>query len=86
MAKLIVELPDELHRALKGKAAEQQRTLKEIVTAMVREYVHEAYDGGGLAREGTGLCGSWSDARSTEEIVADIRAHRRWSSRGSRRG
>lgn len=84
MAKLIVELPEEIHKELKKKATLHHRTIKEVVTDLVEEY---------LAREGvtgelkeTGLCGEWEDTRTADEIITDIKRHRNWFGRGKARG
>ena len=39
MAKLIVELPEELHKELKKTAALSHRTIKNVVTDLVEEYI-----------------------------------------------
>jgi len=39
MAKLNVEIPDSLHKALKQKAVDQETTIKEILTDLVKHYV-----------------------------------------------
>lgn len=83
MAKLIVELPEELHKELKKTAALSHRTIKNVVTDLVEEYVLR-----GEKREEikeTGLCGRWEDSRSPQEIIADIRAHRNWLRKGKRK-
>ncbi|GFP35516.1 hypothetical protein HKBW3S43_01307 [Candidatus Hakubella thermalkaliphila] len=79
MGKLIVELPDELHEELKKAAVIDHRTLKDIVTGLIVSYLsHSKHGGNGRKAEKTGFCGSWEDERTAEEIVADIRAERRW--------
>lgn len=79
MGKLIVELPDDLHGELKKKAAVSHKTLKDIITGLISEYLHEPRRLT-QARK-TGLCGIWDDERSAEEILKDIKAHRRWFAR-----
>jgi len=76
MGKLIVELPDEIHEAIKRKAALSNKTIREIVTSLLNDY---------LSREGkteklqeTGFCGKWEDERTAEEIISDIKSHRKW--------
>jgi hypothetical protein len=76
MAKLIVELPDEIHRELKKTATLRNLTLKEVVTDLVKEYLARAEKS--VASAGTGLCGSWEDTRTAAAIIADIRKHRSW--------
>lgn len=83
MAKLIVELPEELHKELKKTAALSQRTIKNVVTDLVEEYISR-----GEKREEikeTGLCGTWEDTRSADAIIADIKAHRNWLRKGRRK-
>jgi len=76
MGKLIVELPDELHTQLKAHAAAGHMTLKVIVTSLLRQYLRQPR--GTRPRKATGLCGAWEDRRSPEELVAELRAARRW--------
>ena len=78
MAKLIVEVSDRLHRELKHKAVLRNLTIKEIVTRLVEDYLRRDEEGSAELTEGTGICGAWTDARSADEIIADIRAQRRW--------
>jgi hypothetical protein len=78
MRKLIIELPDDLHSELKKRAAMHQKTLRSIVTDLINVYISEPRNHV-LAHEETGLCGAWEDARSPEEIIKDIKSHRRWS-------
>jgi len=77
MGKLIVELPDDIHRELKKRAADSHKTLKDIVTELIRGYLWEKEKIALSAKE-TGLCGSWDDERTAEEIIRDIKNHRRW--------
>ena len=79
MGKLIVELPDALHGELKRKAAVSHKTLKDIVTELINGYLHEPEKP--VQTKKTGLCGSWDDERSAEEIIKDIKANRRWFAR-----
>jgi hypothetical protein len=80
VGKLIVELQDEVHRELKKKATNNHKTIKDIITVLVDEYLHAAKQRRGTTNK-TGLCGSWDDERSAEEIIKDIKAHRRWFAR-----
>jgi hypothetical protein len=77
MGKLIVELPDEIHGELKKKAAVNHKTLKDIITELIHEYLytHEKHV---PTKKMTGLCGSWDDERTAEEIIRDIKTHRKW--------
>lgn len=76
MGKLIVELPEETHKELKKKAIMHHRTLKEVVTDLVEEYLSE--DKGEKNLKETGLCGKWEDTRTPEAIIAEIKRHRNW--------
>ncbi len=77
MGKLIVELPDEIHGELKKKAAVNHKTLKDIITGLIQEYLY-ARGKQAPAKKKTGLCGSWDDERTADEIVKDIKIQRRW--------
>lgn len=79
MGKLIVELPDEIHREIKKKAIADHRTLKNIVTSLIHEYLLEERRMPTVKE--SGLCGSWDDERTAEEIIKDIKAQRRWFKR-----
>ena len=80
MRKLIVELPDEVHGELKRKAAITNKTLKDIISGLIQAYLAES--GKPESKPGkTGLCGRWDDDRTPEEIVKDIKTHRRWFAR-----
>ncbi|OHB77604.1 MAG: hypothetical protein A2Z34_00175 [Planctomycetes bacterium RBG_16_59_8] len=82
MKKLIVELPDPLHRRLRETALEENRTMKNIVTDLVAEYVVKPHPH--PAGDSAELRGSWDDPRPAEEIVADIMADRRWMTKRSK--
>jgi hypothetical protein len=77
MSKLIVELPDELHGELKKKAINDQKTIKEVITELIYEYISSPKNQTS-AKRNTGLCGSWEDERTADEIIKDIKTHRRW--------
>lgn len=83
MAKLIVELSEELHKELKKSATLNHRTIKDVVTDLVEEYISRGERKEDL--EETGLCGKWEDTRSAEEIIADIKTHRNWMKKGRRK-
>ncbi len=86
MAKLIVELPEEVHKELKRKATHEHRTIKDVVTDLVAGYLSLGREGTGRAGE-TGLCGGWEDTRTAAEILSDIKSHRKWfGRRTARRG
>jgi len=76
MGKLIVELPDELHARLKGQAMSNHQTLKVIVTSLLQHYL--SHPRAASPKKATGLCGSWKDRRSAQELLAALRASRRW--------
>lgn len=81
MGKLIVELPDEIHGELKKKAAISHRTLRDIITGLIHQYL-SAPEKRAMAKKATGLCGKWEDERTADEIIKDIKAHRKWFARG----
>ncbi len=68
MSKLIVEVPDEMHRELKKTALFSRRTVKTMVTEILHAFLAGEAKGKG-ARE-TGLCGRWDDPRSAAAILA----------------
>ncbi len=76
MGKLIVELPDEIHGELKKKAAISHKTLKNIITGLIHQYLSASEKK--AAKNKTGLCGRWEDERTADEIIKDIKAHRKW--------
>ncbi len=76
MGKLIVELPDEIHEAIKRKAALSSKTMKEIVTTLLNDYLSREEKTEKLQE--TGFCGKWEDKRTAEEIISDIKSHRKW--------
>ncbi|MBI4055083.1 MAG: hypothetical protein HY402_03000 [Elusimicrobia bacterium] len=79
MKKLIVELPDPLHESLRRKSALLDKTIKEIVTDLLRRFLAEPL--AGKVRE-TGLCGLWKDEPgSADEISKKILSGRRWPTR-----
>ena len=80
MSKLIVELPDKIHRELKKKAVTNHKTIKEIITELVCDYISSTKNQAPAKRK-TGLCGSWDDKRTADEIIDDIKTHRRWFAR-----
>ncbi len=84
MSKLIVELPEQLHRELKKRAVLHHRTIKEVMTGLVEGFLSHREEKK-RPRE-TGLCGAWQDVRAAEVIVADIKSHRRWFGKGMRKG
>lgn len=80
MGKLIVELPDEVHGELKKKAAADRKTLKDIISGLIHEYLYAPKKHVPTIKK-TGLCGGWSDERTADEIIKDIKTHRRWFTR-----
>ncbi|MFZ3136470.1 MAG: hypothetical protein WA126_03650 [Thermodesulfovibrionales bacterium] len=83
MGKLIVELSDEIHGELKKKATIHHKTLKEVITDLVNKYLSGMNEQTKTIKE-TGLCGSWEDERPADEIIKDIKAHRKWFVRNNR--
>jgi len=82
MGKLIVELPDEIHGELNRKAAINNKSLKEIVTSLIRKYL-SGEQKIAESKKGSDLCGRWEDERSAEQIIKDIKAHRHWFRRNN---
>lgn len=80
VGKLMVELPNNLHGELKKKAAAQHSTLKTIITDLIEDYL-SAPAKEQARGEKTGLCGTWDDERSAEEIIRDVRGRRTWFTR-----
>jgi len=76
MPKLIVEIPEHTHRALKRRALEEDRTLRSVVSELIEGYLEMSPTP--AQSRATGLCGSWRDNREADEIVAEVRAARRW--------
>ena len=76
MGKLIVELPDEIHGELKKRAAVDHKTLKNIVTELIHEYLYTPEKHVSTKKK-TCLCGSWDDKITAEEIIKDIKTHRK---------
>lgn len=81
MANLQIKgMDDELYAQIKAIAAAQNRSVSGQVVNLIKEY---------LAKEKTlrstktpaqvliELSGSWNDDRTADEIVADIKAHRK---------
>lgn len=77
MSKLIVELPEALHQELKKKASSSNETIKHVVTGLINQYLSAQAEKVAETSE-TGFCGAWQDARSAEDIVADIKKSRHW--------
>ncbi len=84
MGKLIVELPDEVHRELKKKAALRHQTIKNIVTDLLEDYLSKSDEKKEIKE--TGLCGRWEDKRTAEAIIEDIIVHRKWFGKTRRKG
>ena len=76
MSKLIVELLEEIHKGLKKKAKLHHRTIKQVVTDLVEDYLSREEEKKPLKE--TGLCGKWEDTLTAGEIVADIKNRRNW--------
>lgn len=83
MGKLIVEIPDEIHSELKRRALSDHKSMKEIITRLIQEYLSKTLKKNTTPKP-TGFCGRWEDDRTADEIIADIKAHRRWSTKRSR--
>ena len=83
MAKLIVELSEETHKALKKKVMLRQQTIKGVVTNLVEGYL--IHEGEKEEIKKTGLCGAWADTRTADEIITDLKRNRHWLIRENRR-
>lgn len=77
MKKLNVELPNEIHKSLKKKAVNGHKTINGIITKLVDEYLYTT-EKHVIVKKETGLCGSWDDDRTADEIIKDIKISRRW--------
>ncbi len=84
MGKLIVELSEETHKALKHRAALNHRTIKRVVTELLEEYLLRGEEK--KRPKETGFCGAWGDARTAEAIILDIKTHRHWFGKGRGKG
>ena len=84
MSKLIVEIPDQLHSQLRKAAALNERTLRDILMDLVQDYLARQRDAKSLRN--TGLCGTWKDDRTADEIIMDIKKHRSWFAKGKKDG
>ena len=75
------------HRSCPGQErTHERRTIKDVVTDLVEDYLSPRGEDTGKARE-TGLCGRWEDTRTAVEIITDIKSHRKWfGRRKARRG
>lgn len=76
MGKLIVELPDKIHNELIKRATLHNRTIKEVMTDLVEEYLSK--DEEQIETKETGLCGALVDTRKAEAIIAEIKTNRNW--------
>lgn len=79
MATLQVKgMDDDLYRALAARAAQEQRSISQQVTKIIRDHLANRH---GSAEDATAafleLCGTWSDDRSADQIAGDIRRARK---------
>ncbi len=79
MATLQVKgMDDDLYRALAARAAKEQRSISQQVKRIIQDHLAQRR---GSAEETTTalleLCGTWTDDRSADEIVDDLRRARR---------
>ncbi|MCI0413142.1 hypothetical protein L0222_10130 [bacterium] len=81
MSKLIVEIAEKTHQELRETAARKRRTVREVVTELLEEYLTREKNPKRI--RSTGLCGKWDDSRPTEEIIASIKSGRNWFRRSS---
>ena len=79
---LVKDMDDALYRALAARAEQNNRSISEETVAVIRDYLAQPRCCAHEANEAfLELCGAWADERTAEEIVTDIREHRRNSSR-----
>ncbi|MCU0304658.1 MAG: hypothetical protein MUC56_11435 [Thermoanaerobaculales bacterium] len=79
MATLQVKgMDDDLYRALAARAAQEQRSISQQVTKIIRDHLAQQR---GSAEETTSalleLCGTWSDPRTAKQIASAVRKARR---------
>jgi len=73
-----------MHSQLRKAAASSERTLRDILMDLVQDYLARQRDVKSL--KDTGLCGTWKDDRSADEIIMDIKKHRSWFTKGKKDG
>lgn len=78
MATLQVRsMDDALYRALGVRAAMENRSISQEVTAIIKEYLAQpASKHRNTTEQFLELCGTWQDERGEEEISAEIRNSR----------
>jgi hypothetical protein len=83
MATLQVrEIDDGLYEILKSVAQKERRSLSQEVVSILESYVRNPLSRiSDTTEEFIALCGSWKDSRSAEDVIKDIKSHRRNSSR-----
>jgi|WetSurMetagenome_2_1015567.scaffolds.fasta_scaffold144378_3 hypothetical protein len=83
MATLQVrEIDDGLYDILKSVAQKERRSLSQEVVSILESYVRNPLSRiSDTTEEFIALCGSWKDSRSAEDIIKDIKSHRKNSSR-----
>jgi hypothetical protein len=83
MANLQVrDIDDRLYESLRERASREKRSISQEVILILEKYLSRpnAYDVN-PTDEFLLLAGAWSDDRSADEIISDIRGNRRNSSR-----
>jgi hypothetical protein len=73
----VKSLDDQLYKALGIRAAMENRSISQEVTAIIREYLSRPSAGHqDNTEQFLQLCGTWNDDRTEEEIAEEIRRSR----------
>ena len=86
MANLQVkDIDDGLYESLRAMASSEKRSISQEVVHILEKYLSspEAFSGN-PTEEFLKLSGSWDDDRNAEDIIGDIRKHRKNSRRFSK--
>lgn len=81
MSKLIIELPEDLHHQFRQAVQGRRKTMKEVVTGLIHQYLRRESSEPAEIKEPAPWCGGWQDEREPDEIVAEIKSARSWFSR-----
>lgn len=77
MANLQVkDFDDQLYQALKSRAGKGRRSLSKEVTMIIEKYLNSNSEPINSTEEFLKLSGTWTDDRSSEEIICDIHESR----------
>jgi len=78
MATLQVRsMDDQLYEALGRMAAREQRSISQQVIAILKEHLSQPVRHTSATEDFLGLCSTWKDERTAEEIVQEIRGSRK---------